>query len=371
MKRFLAHLIVGFGAALGTAPFAQAEIRIGVAAPLTGAMAWAGEQARAGAYMALDDLNERGGVLGEPLAGVLVDDFCDPDQAVAAANKLVADGVPVVVGHQCSGAAIPASAIYEETGVVLISPAATNPRLTDRGLRYTFRTCGRDDLQGILVGDHIARAWPGAQIAIVHDGQAYGQGIAEVTRRRLEELGMEPAFFEDVQPGQTDFSDLLAMFEAHGIDVAFYGGYPAEAGLIVRQAKGRLPDLDFVVPEGVGSEDFWLIAGEAANGTPMTSYMDAARQPAAADVVARFRAVGTDPTGSVLYAYAAVQAWAQAVEQAGTTDAARVAEMLRQEQFDTVLGTIGFDAKGDVTGFDPFVWYVWTDGTWVPKDQVN
>jgi branched-chain amino acid transport system substrate-binding protein len=347
---------------------AHAEILIGVAAPLTGDYAWAGEETRIGADMAVRDLNERGGVLGEPVAAVVVDDYCDPGQAVAAAQKLVADGVPFVVGHQCSGAAIPASALYEDAGIILISPAATNPQLTERGLRYIFRTCGRDDLQGAMVGDRIAKEWPGADVAIVHDGQAYGQGIAEQARRRLGELGIEPALFDQVQPGQTEFAGLIAAFEARGIDVAFYGGYQAEAGLIVRQAKERLPELDFIVPDGVGSEDFWLIAGAAAEGIPMTSYMAAAQQPAAADVVAVLRAAGAEPVGAELYAYAAVQAWAQAVEQARTTDAADVAEALRRQQFDTVLGKIGFDAKGDVTGFDPFAWYVWTDGKYVPVE---
>jgi branched-chain amino acid transport system substrate-binding protein len=347
---------------------ARAEIRIGVATPLTGHYAWSGEQTRAGAVKAVEDLNKGDGVLGETVTTVLVDDYCDPDQALAAAHKLVAEGVPFVVGHQCSGAAIRASLIYEDAGIVLISPSATNPRLTERGLRFTFRTCGRDDLQGAMVADHLAEEWGGADTAIVHDGQAYGQGIAEEARRRLDELGIEPALFAQVQPGQTEFSDLVATFESRGIDVVFYGGYQAEAGLIVRQAKARLPELGFVVPDGVGSEDFALIAGGAAEGIPMTYFMDAVRQPAAAAVVAEFRAAGTDPIGSELYAYAAVQAWVQAVEQVGTTDAAPVAEALRREQFDTVLGTIGFDAKGDVTGFDPFVWFVWTDGKWVPKD---
>jgi branched-chain amino acid transport system substrate-binding protein len=347
---------------------ARAEIRIGVATPLTGHYAWAGEQTRAGAVKAVEDLNKNDGVLGETVTTVLVDDYCDPDQALAAAHKLVAEGVPVVVGHQCSGAAIPASSVYEDAGIILFSPSATNPRLTERGLRHTFRTCGRDDLQGAMVADHLAKAWPGADIAIVHDGQAYGQGIAEEAWRRLDKLGIATTLFEQVQSGQTEFSDLVATFEAHGIDVVFYGGYTAEAGLIVRQAKAHLPELGFVVPDGVGSEDFALIAGDAAEGIPMTYFMDAARQPAAAAVVAEFRAAGTDPIGTELYAYAAVQAWAQAVEKAGTTDAAPVAEVLRREEFDTVLGTIGFDAKGDVTGFDPFVWFVWTDGKWVPKD---
>jgi branched-chain amino acid transport system substrate-binding protein len=345
---------------------AHAEIKIGVAAPLTGRMAWGGEQTRAGAYLALEDLNAGGGVLGQPLEAVVVDDFCDPDQAVAAADKLVADGVPFVVGHQCSGAALPASSIYEDAGIIMISPAATNPQLTERDLRYTFRTCGRDDAQGVMVGDYLANEWPRADIAIVHDGQPYGQGVATEAKRRLKELGIETALLEQVQPGQIEFSDLVRAFEARGVDVAFYGGYPAEAGLIVRQAKARLPELAFVMPDGVGSEDFWLIAGEAAEGIPMTSYMNASRQAAAADVVAAFRAA--EPAGTVLNAYAAVQAWTQAVEHVGTTDPARVAEALRQEKFDTVLGRIGFDDKGDVTGFEPFAWYVWTEGRFVPKD---
>lgn len=350
---------------------AHAEIRIGVATPLTGHYSWAGEETRAGAYMALEDLNAAGGVLGQSLEPVLVDDFCDPDQAVAAAQKLVADGVAFVVGHQCSGAAIPASELYEEAGIILISPAATNPRLTDRGLRFTFRTSGRDDLQGAMVGDHLAGTWPSGAIAIVHDGQAYGQGVAEEVRRRLEELGIEPALFERIQPGQTDFADLVAAFEERAIDVVFYGGYQAEAGLIVRQAKARLPELAFVVPDGVASEDFWLIAGPAAEGIPMTSYTDAARQPAAANVVAALRASGTDPIGTELYAYAAVQAWAQAVERSGTTDPGRIAEVLREGDFETVLGRIGFDDKGDVTGFEPFGWFVWTDGKYLPKDLTD
>jgi branched-chain amino acid transport system substrate-binding protein len=357
------------GITLFIAAPARAEIKIGVATPLTGPQAWIGEQVRAGADLAVQDLNEGGGVLGEPLATVLVDDFCDPDQAVAAAQKLVADRVPFVVGHQCSGAAIPASSIYEAAGIILISPAATNPRLTERGLRYVFRTCGRDDLQGAMIGDHLAEDWPGADVAIVHDGTAYGQGIAEEANRRLADLGTAPALFAQVQPGQTEFSELVTALQAGDIDVVFYGGYAAEAGLIVRQAKARLPNLGFVVPDGVASEDFWLIAGAAAEGIPMTSFMEAQKLPPAADVVEAFRSQGIDqPISTELYTYAAAQAWAQAAQSAGTTDPAQVAEALRRERFDTVLGRIGFDAKGDVTGFDPFVWYVWTDGKWVPKD---
>jgi len=148
----------------------------------------------------------------------------------------------------------------------------------------------------------------------------------------------------------------------------FYGGYSSEAGLVVRETKARVPKLAFIVPDGVAREDFWLVAGDAAEGTRMTQLMDAMRHPAAAEAVARLMARGTNPAGAELYAYAAVQAWAQAVEVARTTGAARVAQVLRAQQFSTVIGEIGFDENGDVSGIEPFTWYVWTHGTYVQKD---
>jgi branched-chain amino acid transport system substrate-binding protein len=371
MQGSLVGCFAALAISLATIPTARAEIRIGIAAPLTGPRASAGEETRAGAEAAVQHINGHGGVLGEALFTVLVDDFCDPQQAVAVAKKFVADGVPFVVGHQCSAAAIPASEIYEKADIIFISPKATNPRLTDRGLRHTFRTCGRDDLQGTMIGDHIAEKWSGADIGIVHDGQTYGRGVAEEVQRRLEELGIKPALVEEVKPGQMDFAQLVSAMETRGIDVAFYGGYASEAGLIVRQAKARVPDLAFIVPDGVAREDFWLIAGDAAEGTRMTNVMNAMRLPAAADVVADLMAGGTDPAGAELYAYAAVQAWAQAVEVAHTTGAARIAHVLRAQQFSTVIGEIGFDENGDVIGFEPFMWYVWTGGKFVQSDLVE
>lgn len=365
MKRSLVDCLAALVISLAITSVARAEIRIGIAAPLTGPRAWAGEQTRAGAEAAVQDLNDKGGLLGETLAAVLADDFCDPAQAVAAAKKLVADGVLVVVGHQCSGAAIPASEVYEEAKIIFISPKATNPQLTERGLQHTFRTCGRDDLQGTMIGDRIAEKWSGADIAIVHDGQTYGQGVAAEVKRRLEELGIKPALFEQVTPGQLDFTPLVSAIEAGGIDVAFYSGYPAEAGLVVRQAKARVPKLAFIVPDAVAYEDFWLIAGDAAEGTGMTQLMNAMRHPAATGVVADLTADGIDPSGATLYAYAAVQAWAQAVEAARTTEAVRIAQVLRAQRFSTVLGKIGFDQNGDVIGVEPFTWYVWTGGKFV------
>ena len=369
MKRFLAHVIVALGAALGTASLAHAEILIGMAGPLTGPNAWLGEQTERGVALAVADLNAAGGVLGQQVEVVTADDYCDGEQAIAAANKLVAVGVVFVAGHPCSGAAIPASEVHAAAGTLMISNAATNPMLTARGLDNVFRVVGRDDQQGTIAGNYLADRWGDKSIAIVHDGETYGRGLAEETKRQLNARGVREALFTEITPGNGDYGGLVAELSAIGADVVYYGGYAPEAGLIIRQARAAGDDVQLVVGDGVGSEDFWLIAGPAGAGTLMTMWPDARENPEAATVVAKFRAVDFEPLGGTLNGYATVQVWSQAVEMAGTYETEVVAEALRSNQFDTVLGGIGFDDKGDVTGYDTFVWFVWKDGKYAPVDQ--
>jgi branched-chain amino acid transport system substrate-binding protein len=164
-----------FCVTLATAAPAQAEVRIGFAAALTGPMAWAGAGSEQGAEFGVADLNAKGGVLGEQIELITADDYCDGEQAVAAANKLVAAAVVAVVGHQCSGAAIPASKVYSQAGLLMISTFATNPKLTEQGFTNVFRLVGRDDLQGRMAGDLLSERWANKPIAILHDGQAFGK----------------------------------------------------------------------------------------------------------------------------------------------------------------------------------------------------
>jgi branched-chain amino acid transport system substrate-binding protein len=147
-------------------------------------MSWHGEQHQGGVELAVAELNEAGGVLGEAVMVVIADDYCDGDQALATAKKLAAAGV--AVGHNCSGAAIPVSAAYEDAGIIMISPTATNPKLTDRGFRHIFRMVARDTLHGEMAATYLAERWADGRIAILHDGQAYGQGLAEETQWQLE-----------------------------------------------------------------------------------------------------------------------------------------------------------------------------------------
>ena len=345
----------------------RAEITIGAAGPLSGQEAGQGEQMRRGAEMAVADLNARGGVLGQRLRLIVVDDACDPEQAVAVAGQLVSQRVTMVSGHLCSGSSIPASKVYTKAGIVMISPASTNPRFTDEGGPNVFRVIGRDDQQGLVAGNYLADHWGTKKIAILHDGQAYGKGLADETRKRLSRRGVQAAMYEGYKPGAKDYSDLVARLRDGGIAVAYVGGYVTEAALILRQARDQGYDLELVSGDALSSDEFWLITGPAGEGTVFTFGPDPAGTPKRPPSSARFRAAKYEPDGYTLYAYGGIQAWAQAVTKAGSLDSSKVIAALRSHSFDTVLGKISFDKKGDVTS-TAWLWYVWKQGKYVLKE---
>lgn len=354
---FLAAIVM---TAAYTTP-AHAEILIGVAGPMSGQYVWTGDEQLQGAEMAVADINAKGGVLGQKVRLIVGDDACGSEQAVAVANKLVNDGVVFVAGHNCSGSSIPASDVYEKAGVLMISPASTNPRLTDEGGDNVFRVCGRDDQQGIVAGDYLADAWGDKKIAILHDNSAYGKGLADETRMQLNKRGVQEAMYEAYDPGEVDFSPLAARIQTAGIDVFYVGGYSTEAGLILREVRDRDYKAQLVGGDSLTATDFWMITGSTGDGTLLTFGPDHRESEAAKEVVDKFRARDYEPAGYTLYSYGAIQVWAQAVEKAGSLELDAVVKTLHSDEFDTVLGRIGFDEKGDVTA-PGYVWYVWKEG---------
>jgi branched-chain amino acid transport system substrate-binding protein len=243
-----------------------AEILVGYAGPLTGEMALASEGMQNGVELAIAELNAVGALLGQKVTLDLVDDYCDAEQALAAARKLLADRVAVVIGHLCSGTSIPASLLYEEARIPFIS-LASSPVLTSRGLRLTFRTVPPNDVNAKFTAQYMVQRLAAKRIAIIHDTHVYGKGIAELTRQSLEELGTPPVLFEALQPGQLVFADLIQRMRGAEIDVVSYGGYPPSVGLLRRQMAEAsfLPTL--IASTANGSEEYYLIAGEAAEGT--------------------------------------------------------------------------------------------------------
>jgi branched-chain amino acid transport system substrate-binding protein len=352
----------------GTAGTAIAEIKIGIAGPMSGPVAQYGDMQFAGARMAIQRINEQGGVLGEQLVAVEADDACEPKQANAVANKMVNEGVKYVVGHLCSSSTQPASDIYYDEGIVMVTPASTSPDITTRGYDNIFRTIGLDSMQGPAAANFIANVIKPERVAVIHDKQQYGEGIATEVRDTLKEKGVNVVMFEGVTAGQKDFSPLISKLRQENVDFVYYGGYHPELGLILRQAEGDL-DAKFMGPEGVGNADINTIAGDAAEGLYVTLPPSFDEQAENKELVEAFKSKGEDPSGPfVLTSYAAVQVLAEAIEQTGENDPMAVAETMREMSFDTPIGTIEYDEKGDLEEFQ-FVVYEWhSDGSKTPVE---
>jgi branched-chain amino acid transport system substrate-binding protein len=365
MKRLLPVLAAALIAACSQQGEEAANtIVIGAAGPMTGAEAVFGEQFRRGATKAVEDINAAGGVLGRQLELVLGDDACDPKQAVSVANDMVARGAVFVAGHYCSGSSIPASDVYAESGIVQISPASTNPQLTERGLPSVFRVCGRDDAQGPTAAAYIADNFPGKVVAVVDDKSTYGKGLADQFRVSLQQRGIMEVLNESITAGERDYTPLVTRIKQAGAEIVYFGGYKTEAGLIVRQMREQNVNAVLVGGDALVTDEYWAITGPAGEGTLMTFGPDPRLDPGNETLVKSFRDAGYEPEAYTLYTYAAVQTWADAANKAGSTEAAAVSAALKANQFETVLGTIGFTPKGDVSA-PGYVFYVWRDGKYV------
>lgn len=368
MTTSLKKLVTAIGAsvALMGAGHATAEIQIGIAGPVTGPVAQYGDMQFSGALMAIERINEQGGVMGEKLVPVEYDDVCDPKQAVTVANRLVNDGVRYVVGHLCSSSTQPASDIYEDEGILMITPASTSPEVTARGYELVFRTIGLDSMQGPVAADYLADQNP-ERVAIVHDKQQYGEGIATAVRDTLKDKGVEIAMFEGVTAGDKDFSSLITKLKQADVEYVYFGGYHPELGLILRQARQANLDATFMGPEGVGNNDINTIAGDASEGLLVTLPPSFDEKEENQELVKAFEAKNEDPSGPfVLTSYAAVQLIAEGIEAADSKDPFDVAEALRNGTFETPIGTVEYDKAGDMKSFE-FVVYEWhSDGSKTP-----
>ncbi|MFL5204598.1 MAG: ABC transporter substrate-binding protein, partial [Microvirga sp.] len=292
-KMLLTGVALGLGLAFSSA--ASAQIKIGVAGPVTGPNAAFGAQLKNGVEQAVEDINAAGGINGQKLQIVVGDDVSDPKQGVSVANKFAAEGVKFVVGHFNSGVSIPASQVYEEAGIVQVTPASTNPQFTERGMWNTFRTCGRDDQQGLVAGGYLADKFKGKKVAVVHDKTPYGKGLADETQKAMNAKGLKEVVYEGVNPGEKDYSALVSKLKQAGVDVVYFGGLHTEAGLIIRQMRDQGLQAPMMSGDGIVSAEFTSIAGPGAEGTLMTFSPDPRKNPNAKDVVAKFKAKNFEP----------------------------------------------------------------------------
>ncbi len=355
----LIGLALGASLALSTAAFAE-DITIAVAGPMTGDNSAFGRQMRNGAEMAVADLNASGGLLGKKLVLDIEDDACDPKQARSVAEKIGSAGIPFVAGHYCSSASIPASEAYAENNVLQITPASTNPLFTERKLWNVARVCGRDDQQGAVAGEYIAKNFKGKNIAILNDKSTYGKGLADETKKALNKAGVKEKMFEAYNAGDKDFNAIVSRLKAENIDLVYVGGYHQQAGLILRQMRDQGLKTTLMAGDALADKEYASITGPAGAGTLFTFGPDPRKKPAAAAIVEKFKAKNIDPEGYTLYTYAAMQVWSQAAAKAGTTNPKKVMDTIKAGSWDTVIGKMEYDAKGDIKHLD-YVVYKWDD----------
>ena len=351
----LAGLALGTSLALTTATWAQ-DITIAVAGPMTGSNAAFGTQMKNGAEQFLADFNAGPGLMGKKLKLEVGDDACDPKQAVSVAEKLSAAKIPFVAGHFCSGSSIPSSKVYAENNVLQITPASTNPLLTENKLANVFRTCGRDDQQGLVAGDYISKNFKGKNVALLHDKSTYGKGLADETKKAINKAGLKEKMYEAYNAEDKDFSALVTKMKGQKIDAVFLGGYHQAGGLIMRQMRDQGLKAVMVGGDSLATKEYAGIAGAAAEGTLFTFGPDPRNKASAKAVVDKFKAKNIDPEGYTLYTYAAMQIWTQAAAKANSTDVKKVADVIRAGTWDTVLGKLSYDAKGDLKILDYVVY---------------
>lgn len=354
---------VAVAAVIAFASQAQADITIGLIAPVTGSVAAYGIQVKNGAETAVEVINKNGGILGEKVVLKLVDDAADPKQGVSAANQLIGDGIKFVVGPVTSGSAMAVSDALAEAGVVMVTPTATAPTLTNRGLENVFRTCGRDDQQAVVAADYVVKNLKDKKVGVLHDKAPYGQGLADSFKASLNSAGQKEVLYESLTPGEKDLSALVSKIKNAGVEVLYFGGYHPEAGLLSRQLADQGVKLLLIGGEGLSNTEYWAIAKDTGEGTLFTNAVDVTSNPAAAEAVAALKAKDITPEVFTLNGYAAVQVLKDGIEKAGKADdPTAVAKLLHDGLVaKTIIGDLTYDKNGDLTS-PTFVVYKWNDG---------
>ena len=359
-KKWIFHVLVMVGLVFSPAA-SQAKTIFAVVGGMAGPFEQIGTWFKNGAQGAVEEINSSGGLLGDQVEFIVRDDECDPVKAKAIAEELAGLKVPFVMGHLCSDASIPASGIYEKNGIIAISPASTNPALTDNGMSNIFRTTGRDDMQGFVLAEHILRNFKTKTLAIVYGPSIYSRGVVDVAKRVLNQAGKDEVLFEEAPKAPFDFSVLFDKIEEKKVQVVLCPAINDLIAELVRQRKKR--GLKFQLLGGdtftniiLDKKDVRLLDGVQFSFPP-----DPAHDRRNKSIVKKYKAKGINPEAFTFFSYAAIQVWALAVREAGTVKAAEVSKVLKSRKFDTVLGEISFDEKGDISN-PGFVMYIYSKG---------
>jgi len=343
-----------------TAPGAD-TIKIGVAGAHSGDLASYGLPTVRATELVVNEINASGGINGKQIELLIEDDVCKAEVATNTATKLVSQGVKIVIGHICSGATKAALPIYRDSDIIVISPSATNPDLTQSGEYPNFyRTIASDDAQARTEVDFALNDIGAKKIAVIHDKGDYGKGLAEFAKSFIEQSKQaEVVLYEGITPGAVDYSAVVQKIKHSNADAVIFGGYHPEASKIVTQMRKKRMDIVFISDDGVKDDTFIKVAGSYAEGVYATGPGDVTANPITqAAREAHLKVYGTDPGAFFDNAYAAALAVTNALARAGSTDPKAIAAVLKNEDVATPFGSIHFDERGDATGIGFSVYQV-------------
>jgi branched-chain amino acid transport system substrate-binding protein len=348
MKRSVGVVAVLAVALMSGAATAE-TLKIGMMGPLTGPYAADGNDIANGVRVAIEVINEAGGIEGfDTIELITQDTACDPKQAVAAANNLINDEVVGVVGAYCSSSTIPASETLAEEDILMLTPASTNEMVTDRGLPYMFRVCGRDDDQAPAAVRFMKEALGAKTVFIVDDKTTYSQGLADGVAKASAEMGLEVLSHEHVNQGDKDFSAILTKAKAAAPDVLYMSLQNHSSGsLMAIQANRMGLDAAILSQDAMFHPNFINVAKEAAEGVYVTfGYTDESTE-AYKQFADKFSAQYGDIGAYAIYAYDAATVLLNGIKQAGSTDPAKIKEAIMAMDFQGASKQIKFNEKGD------------------------
>ena len=347
------------GAALVSCQKAPDTIKIGLAAVQSGSDAQIGLTMLQGSQIAIDEWNAKGGVLGKQIETISLDDEGDPQKANTVAHNLVDDGVVAVLGHLNSNCTIPASIVYNDGKVLQISPGSTNPKYTEQGFPDAFRICGRDDQQGPVAARYLHDVLKLNKIAILHNKTAYGEGLATEVKKTFESLGGQVVTFEGFGTDENDFSADISKIQGSGAEGFFWGGMYGQGGPLCVKMRQSGVNIPFVSGDGCFDDSFINTVGGTAPNVFLSFGKPYRDLPAAQPFLQKYKTKYRHDEGAYsVYGYDAANVLLTAIAQAGTTDADKVAAVMKSRSFDTILGKVEFDEKGDVKGSGFVMWTI-------------
>lgn len=359
--------------ALNSCAKKETTIRIGVVGPMTGDQSKMGLDVKNGTELAVKEWNQKGGVLGKKIELLIEDDQHDPKQAVAVANKLVNAGAAGVIGHFNSSASIPASAVYNKSKVPMITPASTNPQLTEQGFEYVFRVCGRDDQQGLVAAIFVSDVLKLKKVAVIHDKTTYGQGLADEFKKALGDK-VAVVYYSGVIQGDKDFRSVLTAIKGKKPELLYFGGIYPEGGLLIKQARELGINIPFMSGDGVIDRKFIEIAGPASEGSYLTFSPDPANIPSAKDFLNSYKSIYGEAGPYSIYAYDAANIMLQAIADTQSTDGEKIIKTIHNMKHSGALGELQWDVKGDVLR-SPYIVWVTKNGKfeeyWKPSEAAQ